>query len=361
MTQTPFKKITMENIKLGNTWVGENHPVYIIAELSCNHVGDKNIALNTIKAMAESGANCVKIQTTHPSDLTLQSSKDPFVIKGGTLWDGRTLYDLYEETQTPDEWHQEMKDLALSLGMDFLSTPVSIRGVNLLEQLGIDFYKVAGYEITDIPLIEYIAKTGKPIIFSTGVATKDDIQLAIDTCESQGNSNYIFLKCTSTYPTKWNQVDLRLIPKIKNDFNCIVGLSDHSIGHLIPVTAVVLGAKIIEKHFILDKGLGGPDVEFSMTPSEFKEMVKNVRHTEQALGNDTYKLDSEVANSRKYARSLFVTEDVKRGDVISESNVRSIRPGHGIHPKYLKSILGKRFSCDLELGTPMSLEFVDGI
>lgn len=351
----------MKNIKLGNTWVGEDFPVYIIAELSCNHRGDKHIALDTIRSMAEAGADCVKIQTTHPSDLTLRSSKEPFVISGGTLWDGRTLYDLYEETQTPDEWHEELKSLALSLGMDFLSTPVSIRGVDFLEDLGVEFYKIAGYEITDIPLIERIARTGKPMIFSTGVATKEDIELAIETCENIGNSNYIFLKCTSTYPTKWDQVDLRLIPKIREDFDCIVGLSDHSIGHLIPVTAVTLGARIIEKHFILDKSLGGPDAEFSMTPSEFKNMVIEVRRTEKALGRDNYKLDSEVSNSRKYARSLFVTEDVKKGEIITENNVRSIRPGHGIHPKYLKSILGKEFSCDIELGTPMNLNFVDGI
>lgn len=351
----------MKNIKLGNTLVGQDKPVYIIAELSANHCGDKKIALDTVKAMYEAGANCVKIQTTSPDRITLKSEKEPFIVKGGTLWDGRTLYDLYQETHTPYEWQLEIKNLAESLGMDFFSSPFSKYDVDFLDNLGVSFYKVAGYEITDIPLIEHIAKKGKPIIFSTGVATKDDIELAIETCESVGNFNYIFLKCTSTYPTKWSQVNLTLIPKMMNDFNCIVGLSDHSIGHLIPVTAVALGAKVIEKHFILDKALGGPDAEFSMTPSEFKDMVREVRRTEQALGNSAYKLDAEVAKSRKYARSLFVTEDVKQGDVITESNVRSIRPGHGIHPKYLKSILGKKFNCDLEFGTPMELSFVDGI
>jgi len=351
----------MKQIRLGNTIVGEGHPVYIIAELSCNHRGDKQIAIETIKAMHASGANCVKLQTTAPDRITLNVDRDEFIIKGGTLWDGMTLYDLYTETHTPYEWHDELRELTLSLGMDFFSSPFSKYDVDFLEDLGVEFYKVAGYEIMDIPLIEHIASKGKPILFSTGLATKDDIELAIATCKSVGNDQIIFLKCTSTYPTKWEQVNLNLIPQIKNDFDCIVGLSDHSLGHLIPVTAVALGAKVIEKHFILDKKLGGPDVEFSMTPEEFKEMVTQVRRTERALGNQDYKLDSEVVNSRKYARSLFVTKDVKKGEIISESNVRSIRPGHGIHPKYLKSILGKRFSCDIVLGTPMKLNFVDGI
>lgn len=348
----------MREIKLGNTWVGDNHPVYIIAELSCNHVGKKEIALDTIRAMAKAGANCVKIQTTNPDELTLDSTKEPFVIKGGTLWDGRTLHDLYKETQTPYEWHLEMKELAHSLGLDFFSTPVSKGGVDFLEDLGVEFYKVAGYEIVDIPLIEHIAKTGKPIIFSTGVATKEDIELAIETCESVGNNQYIFLKCTSAYPTKWNQVDLSLIHKIKNDFNCIVGLSDHSLGHLIPVTSVAMGGRIIEKHFILNKSLESPDAQFSMSPEEFKEMVIQVRRTEQALGNDSYKLDAEVANSRKYARSLFITKNVRKGDTITEENLRSIRPGHGIHPKYFKEILGEKFNADFEEGTPMDLNFI---
>jgi pseudaminic acid synthase len=348
----------MKTIKLGKTLVGHNCPVYIVAELSCNHRGDKQIALDTIKAMHESGANCVKIQTTSADKITLDCDKDAFVIKGGTLWDGRTLFDLYKETHTPYKWQQELKDLATSLGMDFFSSPFSKYDVDFLEDLGVEFYKVAGYEIMDIPLIEHIAKLGKPIIFSTGLATKEDIELAIKTCKSVGNDQYIFLKCTSAYPTKWNQVDLNLIPKLKEDFNCIVGLSDHSLGHLIPVTSVAMGAKIIEKHFILDKKLGGPDVEFSMDPSEFKEMVTQVRRTEQALGHNNYKIDKEVANSRKYARSLFVVKDVKKDDIITEENVRSIRPGVGIHPKYLKELLGKSFNRDIEFGTPMELKFV---
>ena len=348
----------MKTIKLGKTLVGHNYPVYIVAELSCNHRGDKQIALDTIKAMHESGANCVKIQTTSPDKITIDCDKDDFVIKGGTLWDGRTLFDLYKETHTPYKWHQELKDLATSLGMDFFSSPFSKYDVDFLEDLGVEFYKVAGYEIMDIPLIEHIAKLGKPIIFSTGLATKEDIELAIETCKSVGNDQYIFLKCTSAYPTKWNQVDLSLIPQLKKDFNCIIGLSDHSLGHLIPVTSVAMGAKIIEKHFILDKKLGGPDVEFSMNPSEFKEMVNQVRRTEQALGQNNYKLDKEVANSRKYARSLFVVKDVKKGDIITEENVRSIRPGSGIHPKHLKALLGKTFNRDIEFGTAMELNFV---
>jgi len=348
----------MKEIKLGNSFVGENKPVYIIAELSCNHRGDKQIALDTIRAMKESGADCVKIQTTAPDRITIDSDKDPFVLKGGTLWDGRTLHDLYKETYTPYDWQSELKDYAESLGLDFFSSPFSLKDVDFLEELGVEFYKIAGYEIMDIPMIEKIAKTGKPIIFSTGMATKEDIELAIKTCEDVGNDQYIFLKCTSAYPTKWNQVDLNLIPKIKEDFNCIVGLSDHSEGHLVPVTAVALGARLIEKHFILDRSLGGPDVEFSMTPQEFKKMVKEVRKTELALGNDNYKLDKEVENSRKFARSLFICEDVKKGDIITEENVRSIRPGVGIHPKYLKDLLGKPFNADFEKGTPMALEYV---
>ena len=302
----------MNELKLGKTLVGVNHPVYIIAELSCNHRGDKQIALDTIKAMHQSGADCVKLQTTSPDRITIDCNKEPFVLKGGTIWDGRTLFDLYCETQTPYEWHRELKDLANSLGMDFFSSPFSKYDVDFLDDLGVEFYKVAGYEIMDIPLIEHIAKKGKPVIFSTGLATKEDIELAIETCKSVGNNQYIFLKCTSAYPTNWNQVDLNLIPKLKEDFNCIIGLSDHSLGHLIPVTSVAMGAKIIEKHFILDKKLGGPDVEFSLDPIEFKEMVTQVRRTEQALGHNNYKIDKDVANSRKFARSLFVVKDVKK-------------------------------------------------
>jgi pseudaminic acid synthase len=348
----------MNELKLGKTLVGDNHPVYIIAELSCNHRGDKQIALDTIKAMHQSGADCVKLQTTSPDRITIDCNKEPFVLKGGTIWDGRTLFDLYSETQTPYEWHRELKDLANSLGMDFFSSPFSKYDVDFLDDLGVEFYKVAGFEIMDIPLIEHIAKKGKPIIFSTGLATKEDIELAIETCKLVGNNQYIFLKCTSAYPTNWNQVDLNLIPKLKEDFNCIIGLSDHSLGHLIPVTSVAMGARIIEKHFILNKKLGGPDVEFSMDPIEFKEMVIQVRRTELALGHNNYKIDKEVANSRKFARSLFVVKDVRKGDVISEENVRSIRPGTGIHPKYLKSLLGKVFNRDIEFGTAMELDFI---
>ena len=348
----------MNELKLGKTLVGDNHPVYIIAELSCNHRGDKQIALDTIKAMHQSGADCVKLQTTSPDRITIDCNKEPFMLKGGTIWDGRTLFDLYSETQTPYEWHRELKDLANSLGMDFFSSPFSKYDVDFLEDLGVEFYKVAGYEIMDIPLIEHIAKKGKPIIFSTGLATKEDIELAIETCKLVGNNQYIFLKCTSAYPTNWNQVDLNLIPKLKEDFNCIIGLSDHSLGHLIPVTSVAMGARIIEKHFILNKKLGGPDVEFSMDPIEFKEMVIQVRRTELALGHNNYKIDKEVANSRKFARSLFVVKNVTKGDVISEENVRSIRPGTGIHPKHLKSLLGKVFNRDIEFGTAMELDFI---
>lgn len=351
----------MKNIRLGKTIVGEGQPVYIIAELSCNHRGSKQIALDTIKSMYESGANCVKIQTTTPDGLTINCKKEHFILSGGTLWDGKSLYELYQETQTPYEWHQELKDYTESLGMDFLSTPVCKTGVDFLDKLGLQFYKVAGYEIMDIPLIEHIAQKGKPIIFSTGIATKEDIALAINTCYDVGNNQVILLKCTSSYPTKWNQVNLKLIPKLKEDFDCIVGLSDHSLGYLVPVTAVTLGAKIVEKHFILDKKLGGPDVEFSMDPLEFKKMVLNIRRIEQAIGNSDYLLDEEVKNSRKFARSLFVVQDIKKGDIISEKNLRSIRPGVGLHPKYYKDLLGKRFNRDIEKGTPMQLEFTNDL
>lgn len=312
-----------KEIKIGNKVISENSPTFIIAELSCNHNNDLDIAYKTIDAMHESGADCVKLQTFKPTSITLDSNKDDFIIKGGTLWDDISLFELYKKVYTPWEWHSEIKDYVEGKGMVFFSSPFDNTAVDFLSDLNVPAYKIASFEITDIPMIEYVAKKNKPVIMSTGIATKDDILDAVEACKRVGNDQLILLKCTSAYPTPLSDVNLNLIPQIKNDFDCLVGLSDHTEGHLIPVGAVSLGAKVIEKHFILDRNLGGPDSAFSMEPKEFSKMVNEIRNIENALGSNDYKLSEKVLKNRQFARSLYVVENVNKGDIISEKNVRS--------------------------------------
>lgn len=347
-----------KEIKIGDRVISKNSPTFIIAELSCNHNGKLAIALETIDAMHEAGADCVKLQTSKPGSITIDCNKESFIVKGGTLWDGKTLYELYQQTYTPWEWHKEIKDYVESKGMIFFSSPFDFKAVDFLEELGAPAYKIASFEITDIPLIEYTASKGKPVIISTGIANEEDIQLAIDTCRSVGNDQVVILKCTSAYPTSLDEVNLKMIPDIENKFNCLVGLSDHTMGSVVPIGSVALGAKIIEKHFILDRSLGGPDASFSMTPGEFKEMVDSVRDLEKALGKVTYKLTEKVEKNKQFARSLFVVNDSESGDLITKENIRSIRPGNGLHPKYYKNILGKKFSEDVTRGEPLTLKMI---
>ncbi|MGB0879296.1 MAG: pseudaminic acid synthase [Polaribacter sp.] len=347
-----------KEIKIGNRIISKDSPVFIIAELSCNHNGKLDIALQTIDEMHKAGADCVKLQTSKPGSITIDSNKESFIVKGGTLWDGKTLYELYQQTYTPWEWHKEIKDYVESKGMIFFSSPFDFEAVDFLEELDVPAYKIASFEITDIPLIEYTASKGKPVIISTGIASEEDIQLAVDTCRKAGNDEVILLKCTSAYPTLLDEVNLKMIPDIANKFNCLVGLSDHTKGSIVPIGSVALGGKIIEKHFILDRSLGGPDASFSMTPNEFKEMVDSVRDLEKTLGKVSYELTEKVKNNKQFARSLFVVKDVNEGSIISEENIKSIRPGNGLHPKYYKEILGKQFNQDVSRGEPLSLNMI---
>ncbi len=333
--------------------------VFIVAEVSANHRQDINLAKDTIYAIKESGADAVKLQTYTPDTMTINSNNDDFIIKQGTLWDGKTFYELYKEAYTPWEWHYELKELAEKLGLIFFSTPFDKSAVDFLEKLDVPAYKVASPEILDIPLIEYIASKGKPVIISTGIATLGDIEEAVNACKRMGNDQIILLKCVSAYPTPLEEVNLKTIPNMAETFGCIVGISDHTLGISVPIAAVALGARLIEKHFILSKDIDSPDKEFSLTPGEFKEMVKAVREVEKALGKVSYELTDGMKKSREFARSLYVVRDMKKGEVFTEQNVRSIRPGYGLHPKYLKDVLGRKAKKDIKKGTPLSWELID--
>ena len=344
--------------KIGNKEIGENKPTFIIAELSANHMNNFDIAVKTIEAMAESGADAVKFQTFTPDTLTIDCDNEYFQIKQGTVWDGQILHELYEDAYMPWDWQPELKKIAEDLGLIVFSSPFDKTSVDFLEDMDVPAYKIASFEITDIPLIEYVASKGKPIIISTGIASLEDIELAVKTCLNTGNDKIALLKCTSSYPAPFEEINLNTIPDIKNKFGVVVGLSDHTLGGEVSTAAVALGAKIIEKHFILDRNMGGPDSEFSMEPNEFKQMVDSIRNVEKALGEVRYELSDKMKSNREFSRSLFVVKDMKKGEIITEDNVRSIRPGFGLHPKYLKEILGKRINKDLKKGTPFKLEFI---
>lgn len=329
----------------------KNNKTLIIAELSANHNNDFNLAVKTIEAMAEAGADAVKVQTYKPESLTIDSDTGYFAPKTEGLWKGYTPWKLYSEAAMPYEWQPKLKKIAEELGLFFFSSPFDKEGVDFLESINVSLYKIASFEITDIPLIEYAASKGKPMIISTGVAEIEDIQLALDTCRNVGNNQITLLKCTSQYPATIKDANLITIPDIKQRFGVKVGVSDHTMGSLVPTVAVSLGATVVEKHFILDRKLGGPDSAFSMEPHEFKEMVQSVRQAEAALGKITYVVSENDKNRR---RSLFVVKDIKAGEPFTEENVRSIRPGYGLHPKYLKKILGKESKEDMEKGIPLS-------
>lgn len=354
-----FNNQIMNSLKIAERTVGINSPTFIIAELSANHLHNFDLAVKTIEAMKEAGADSVKLQTALPDSITINSNKEDFIVSGGTSWDGRTLYDLYSETNTPWEWHGPLKKVIEDLGMIFFSSPFDNKAVDFLEKLNVPAYKIASFEITDIPLIRHTASKGKPIIMSTGIAYEENIQDAIDACKSVNNHQIILLKCTSAYPTPFDEVNLRVIPELQKKFNCIVGLSDHTLGSLVPLGATALGAKVIEKHFILDRKLGGPDSEFSMEPNEFAQMVKDVRILETALGTNEIYISKKVEKSRQFARSLYVVEDIKMGELFTEMNVRSIRPGHGLPPKYLSEVLGKKSKQAIEKGTPLNWDLIE--
>lgn len=330
----------------------QKNRIFLVAELSANHHQSKDIALKTIKAAKESGADAVKLQTYTPECLTLNCNSKYFQIQG-TLWEGKNFYQLYQEAMTPWEWHKDLFEYAKELGIICFSSPFSKEGVDFLEELGNPIYKVASFEIVDLELIEYMAKTKKPIILSKGIATKEEIKEALDVCKKEVK-DITLLQCTSSYPAPLNEANLSLIPKMQRDFGVKVGLSDHTLGITAPIVAASLGAKVIEKHFILDRKLGGPDSAFSIEPQEFSAMAKAVREVEELLGVESYELSQKSKEGRVFMRSLFVVEDIAKGERIKENQIRSIRPGYGIPPKMKYQVVGKKAKKALKRGEPLS-------
>lgn len=337
--------------------INNQSKVFIIAELSANHNGSIETAIETIRAAKRAGADCIKLQTYTANTITIDCNKDDFLIKG-TIWEGKNLYKLYQEAYTPWEWHEKLFSVAKEEGLVCFSSPFDRTAVDFLENLNVPAYKIASFEITDIPLIEYVASKRKPIILSTGIATTEDIELALDACRRMGNNDIALLKCTSSYPAPIEEANMCMVKDLAERYKVISGLSDHTIGSTVPVVATCFGAKIIEKHFILDRSIGGPDASFSMNEEEFTTMVKAIREVERAIGKVDYTLTEKQAKGKDFSRSLYVVEDIKAGDVITEKNVRSIRPGFGLHPRYLKDILGKTINEDVCKGTRMSLDKV---
>ncbi|MGH9512483.1 MAG: pseudaminic acid synthase [Terriglobales bacterium] len=346
-------------IAIGKRRIAANGPVYIIAEISANHNQDFDQAVRIIHAAKDAGADAVKLQTYTPDTITIQSDREYFRIGGGTLWDGRTLHELYGEAYTPWEWQPKLQKVAGSLGLDLFSSPFDATAVNFLEQMQVPAYKIASFELIDIPLIRKVARTGKPIIMSTGMATIEEIDEALRAASSEGNTQIALLKCTSAYPAIAEDMNLRTIPELARRYQAPIGISDHTTGIEVPVAAVALGACIVEKHITLSRSSKGPDSAFSLEPQQFKSMVDAVRVAERSLGEIHFGLSAGEESSRIFRRSLFVVEDVKSGESFNEQNVRSIRPGHGLHTRYLPQILGKRAACNVERGTPLTWDLVD--
>lgn len=337
--------------------IGDGHPAYIIAEMSANHSGSIERAKEIIREAKKCGADCVKIQTYTPDTLTIDCHNQYFHIDNGT-WEGENLYNLYGKAFTPWEWHKELKEEADRVGIDFFSTPFDTTSVDFLEELGVDFYKIASFEMVDLPLLRYIASKGKPIIMSTGMGSKEEIAEALEAIHEMGNDQVAILKCSSAYPAISDDMHLKTIADMKQTFDIPVGLSDHSMGHLGATTAVALGANIIEKHFCISRAIENPDSSFSMEPAEFKEMVDQIRQVEKAMGNVFYGVSKQEQTGITFRRSIFVTKDLKKGDVLSMDNVRIIRPGYGEKPKYLDDILGMKVDRDVEWGTPFSFDML---
>ena len=331
---------------------------FVVAEMSANHNQHLDLAIDTIKAAKRAGADAIKIQTYTAETITLNCNKPDFVVGPG-LWEGELYYNLYKKAYTPWEWHDEIFHVAKEEGLICFSTPFDKTAVDLLESLDNPIYKIASFEITDIPLIKYIASKHKPIILSTGIAMEEDIRLALDTIYAEKNKDVTLLKCTSAYPAPIEDANLLTIPDMKMRFGCKVGLSDHSEGSTVPMVAVALGAEVVEKHFIIDRSIGGPDAAFSMSAEEFAKMVQDVRNVEKTLGSIYYPMEPSNIKGRESSRSLYIAEDMKAGEVITEKNVRSVRPGYGLHPKYLPELLGKRVNRDVEKGTRFSRDLVE--
>jgi len=346
-------------INIGNTTVGDGHPVYLIAEMSANHNQDYEQAIKLIHAAKKAGADAVKLQTYTPETLTIDCDNEHFRIGPGTSWAGRTLYNLYSEAYTPWDWQHGLKQAAEGLGMELFSTPFDSTAIDFLEDMGVPAYKVASFELVDLPLIEKIAATGKPMILSTGMATCEEIGQAVAAARSAGALEIALLRCTSAYPARPEEADLRTIPDLGATFDVVPGLSDHTLGIAIPVAAVALGACIVEKHLTLSRGRPGPDSEFSLEPHEFEAMVQAIRTTEKALGTIRYGPRKGELPSIVFRRSLFVVEDIAQGETFTARNIRSIRPGHGLPPAAISQVLGHRAARDIERGTPVSWDLVD--
>jgi pseudaminic acid synthase len=347
-------------IGIDNTQICSEHPVLIIAELSANHNQDFDHATQLIKSAKESGADAIKLQTYTPDTITIDCDNEYFRIGKDTIWEGKTLYKLYQEAYMPWEWQPKLKKVANDLGMDLFSSPFDGTAVDFLEEMGVPAYKVASFELVDIPLIQYIARTGKPIIMSTGMATFSEIDEAVTAAREAGCKEIALLKCTSAYPADPWELNLRTIPHMADCFGVPVGISDHTLGIAVPVAAVAIGARIVEKHFTLSRSIPGPDSAFSLEPQEFKAMVDAVRTTEKALGKVRYKMTDHEAASRIFRRSLFVIKDMKSGEIFSEENIRSIRPSYGLPTKYLKEIIGKKALRDIGRGTPLRRDMIAG-
>lgn len=348
-----------KEIKIGSHIISKDSPTFIVAEMSANHNMDYNRAVEIMRAAKEAGADAIKIQTYTADTITLDSDASCFQITQGTLWDGITLHKLYETAYTPWEWQAKLKETAEGMGLEFFSSPFDFSSVDFLEGLQVPAYKVASFEITDIPLIRKIAGLGKPVIMATGVARLSDIELAVRTCREAGNEDVILLKCTSAYPTPYKDVNLRTMPSMGETFDCITGLSDHTMGGAVAGAAVALGARMVEKHLTLRRADGGPDSAFSMEPEEFKAMVDNIRIIEQSLGKVTYDLTPGQAKEREHSRSLFIAQDMKAGEVFTPENLRSVRPANGLHTMYYEDLLGKKAASDVKAGTPVSWGLID--
>jgi pseudaminic acid synthase len=345
-------------MKIG-TFNTEKNGVFIIAELSANHNGSLETALETIKAAKRVGADAIKLQTYTAETLTIDCERDDFIIKSGSIWDNQTFYKLYQSAYTPWEWHKVLFEEAQRQDLVCFSSPFDKTAVDFLEDLNVPAYKIASFEITDIPLIEYVASKGKPIILSTGIATMEDIELAVNTCKQMGNNDIALLKCTSSYPAPIEEANMCMVKDFSERFGVISGLSDHTMGSTVPIVATCFGARIIEKHFILDRALGGPDASFSMNEEEFADMVKSIREAEKAIGTVDYNLTEKQTKGKNFSRSLYVVKDISEGELFTEENIRSIRPGFGLHPKYFKEIIGNVATKNFRKGDRLKLEDIN--
>ena len=347
------------SFKINNRIIDINSQTYFIAELSCNHNQDKNIAFQLIDEAAIAGANAIKLQTYTPDTITIDTDNPLFTeCLNGTIWEGKSLYELYSKAYTPWEWHKELKDYANSKGLDFFSSPFDVTAVDFLETLDVPAYKIASFEITDHILIKRIAQTKKPVIISSGMASLSELDDAITILRENGTTNICMLKCTSAYPAKPEDANLITLQNMAQTFDIIPGLSDHTLGIEVPLTAVALGARIIEKHFTLSRESGSPDDAFSLTPDEFKQMVGSVRIVEKAIGKVTYGGTKSEEECKKFRKSLFIVKDVKKGEVLTKENVRPIRPGYGLHTRHYEEILGREVSEDIERGEPLRWNFL---